>query len=298
MTDHRLFSGPLLGTETPTAYATNRFGATPWALVRNIAGPLALCAALAWSASVWAAGASDGGHGAHSHGASQSEQGTHGGGGHGHGKHRPRDVPPGTPAPTLSLKAVKDSIDGYNLRLVVSGFRFSPEAEGRDSDAVEGHAHLYVNGKKLARLYGHWTHLPRAALNPGENLLRVSLNDNLHRPWASEGTPIEAFVTLRNRADETAGREISVHLDGESATRETAVIATAGEALRLVVHVGEPMTLHLHGYDIAADAAPGQPAVFAFTAVHGGRFPLVVHRHDSRPGDSETALLYVEVRQE
>ena len=155
---------------------------------------LLLCAALAWSAPVWAAGASDDGHAAHLHG------------GHGHGEHRTRDVPPGTPTPTLSLKAVKDSIDGYNLRLVVSGFRFSPEAEGRDSDAVEGHAHLYVNGKKLARLYGHWTHLPRAALNPGENLLRVSLNDNLHRPWASAGTPIEAFVILHDPADETSGR--------------------------------------------------------------------------------------------
>ncbi|WP_369682774.1 hypothetical protein [Roseovarius sp. M141] len=58
----------------------------------------------------------------------------------------------------------------------------------------EGHAHVYVNGEKLGRLYGAWMHLPR--LPPGEVIVLVTLNSNTHGPLAVDGTLFAAITTL------------------------------------------------------------------------------------------------------
>ncbi len=118
---------------------------------------------------------------------------------HDHGAHHHMDqraLPEGAAIPTLVLEAKADSVSGYNLHLVVTGFAFSPENLDQDNEGIEGHAHLYVNGEKVSRLYGHWVHLPMALFAPGDNQVRVTLNDNLHRLWTQDGRPIEAIILL------------------------------------------------------------------------------------------------------
>lgn len=73
-------------------------------------------------------------------------------------------------------------MSGWNLRLKTTNFEFSPENANGPHQAGEGHAHLYVNGKKRARLYGRWFHIDR--LPPGRVALTVTLNSNDHRPLA------------------------------------------------------------------------------------------------------------------
>ena len=58
----------------------------------------------------------------------------------------------------------------------------------------EGHAHLYVDDRKIARLYAPWFHLD--SLPPGTHTLRVELNSNDHRPLTHRGKIIEDTVTL------------------------------------------------------------------------------------------------------
>jgi len=65
-----------------------------------------------------------------------------------------------------------------------------------------------------------------------------------------------------------------------------------GDAVELTVASDASMDLHLHGYDIAASAKPGQPARFAFVATLPGRFPISEHRHDAR---HHRSVLFVEV---
>ena len=110
-----------------------------------------------------------------------------------------RAIPDGRTTPTIALRAVPDTMDGYNLHLDVDGFTFSPERTGEKTDAVEGHAHLYVNGTKISRVYGNWIHLSASFLEPGKNLILVTLNDNQHNSWAVGSNPIEAVIELSSQ---------------------------------------------------------------------------------------------------
>lgn len=115
------------------------------------------------------------------------------------GKHDhavPLVLPEDVDAPTLRIGLEPDPDAGWNLHLTTSGFRFAPERAGRDHVAGEGHAHVYVNGEKRARIYGPWVHLDR--LPPGEAQIEVVLTANDHRPLSVGGRPVAAAVTVRN----------------------------------------------------------------------------------------------------
>ncbi|QIE55078.1 hypothetical protein G5B40_06180 [Pikeienuella piscinae] len=102
------------------------------------------------------------------------------------------DISAGPSAPTVALELARDPVSGWNLHLVTGNFRFAPEKAGAAPVAGEGHAHLYVNGRKVSRLYGSWTHI--AELPPRAEL-RVTLNANDHRPLAVAGAPVAAVAT-------------------------------------------------------------------------------------------------------
>ena len=57
-----------------------------------------------------------------------------------------------------------------------------------------GHAHVYINGVKLGRLYGHWMHL--TGLKAGEHTIKVTLNSNDHQDYALNGVIIGDEVTI------------------------------------------------------------------------------------------------------
>ncbi len=96
--------------------------------------------------------------------------------------------------PDLAVTLLRDPMVGWNLHVTTRNFRFAPDRAGQAHVAGEGHAHVYVNGEKLARLYGNWMHI--GALPEGTVTVTVSLNANDHRPYALDGAPITAQVTL------------------------------------------------------------------------------------------------------
>lgn len=95
--------------------------------------------------------------------------------------------------PSIRLMLTPDPSSGWNLHLLTEQFLFSPENASREHVPGEGHAHLYVNGAKLARLYGAWHHLD--ALPEGAEVT-VGLYTNDHRAYASDGEKIAATVTV------------------------------------------------------------------------------------------------------
>lgn len=103
-------------------------------------------------------------------------------------------LPGGETAPSVALRVFRDPVAGWNLKVETARFRFAPEAAGAAHRAGEGHAHLYVDGEKVARLYGPWFHL--ASLPKGAAELRVTLNANDHRPLAVGGVPLAAEARL------------------------------------------------------------------------------------------------------
>jgi hypothetical protein len=106
-------------------------------------------------------------------------------------------VDPALPIPSLTHLVFPDAMDGYNVQILSRNFTFTPAAINRENVANEGHAHIYVNGVKYARIYGNWFHLPSAALFPGVNAVTVTLNANDHSTWAlPEGELIASTVAV------------------------------------------------------------------------------------------------------
>ena len=106
---------------------------------------------------------------------------------------RPMDVPAEN-APKVSMMLMPDVMEGYNLQVTVDNFAFDPEGASLRDVPGQGHAHVYINGEKLSRLYGEWMHI--ASLPLGEVKVEVTLNSNDHRPLAIDGTPISASTEL------------------------------------------------------------------------------------------------------
>ena len=96
--------------------------------------------------------------------------------------------------PEVSIAAYKDAESGYNIRMVTTNFQIVPEHASTVFVENEGHAHLYLNGEKIARVYGEWYHIPN--LEPGTHTLRVVLNSHDHKDLMVNGQVIAATTTI------------------------------------------------------------------------------------------------------
>jgi hypothetical protein len=72
------------------------------------------------------------------------------------------------------------------------------------------------------------------------------------------------------------------------------VQATTGDAVRIVVSSDAPDEIHLHGYDIYENAAPGRPARFVFRADIEGIFEIESHVAEDAGRDPLIGRLVVE----
>jgi hypothetical protein len=71
-----------------------------------------------------------------------------------------------------------------------------------------------------------------------------------------------------------------------------------GDVVRLRWSADQPMTLHLHGYDIERHVEPDATTDLTFTAYATGRFPVHVHARGARPDGhthEEEPLVNIEV---
>ena len=102
---------------------------------------------------------------------------------------------------SVRVEAHPDEVSGFNVRLITTGFTFAPEEVNREPVPGHGHAHLYLDGVKLGRVYGEYYHVDPVA--PGEHTLRATLNANIHGEYTSGHDVIEHAITIT--AMETAG---------------------------------------------------------------------------------------------
>jgi hypothetical protein len=98
--------------------------------------------------------------------------------------------------PTVDLEITPDPVSGWNLSVSTENFHFAPENAGGSNNIGEGHAHIYVNGTKVSRLYGRWMHL--SELPAGKVDVKVSLNANDHSPLAVDGELVEKTISISN----------------------------------------------------------------------------------------------------
>lgn len=94
-----------------------------------------------------------------------------------------------SPSPTIALaREPAVSADGFDVEISVENFEFVRVEDGAPHVEGQGHAHIYLNGLKLGRLYG--AHFSVGSLAPGDYVLTVALNSNDHRPYLSDGAPV------------------------------------------------------------------------------------------------------------
>lgn len=96
--------------------------------------------------------------------------------------------------PTLDTAIHADPVGGWNLNVKTSNFTFDAAAAGRGNVEGNGHAHVYVNGMKLGRIYGDWHHI--ASLPKGRHEISVSLYANDHSGLALDGAKITSTSTV------------------------------------------------------------------------------------------------------
>lgn len=110
-------------------------------------------------------------------------------------------IPQDAAIPSIRAKLSPDLMEGFNLELKVRNFHIVvPHADTPDlrmangKEVLQGHIHLYVNGKKRMRVYGEAIHIPSDWLKQGINSLIVSINNHMHGTYTSDEREIQTTL--------------------------------------------------------------------------------------------------------
>lgn len=95
---------------------------------------------------------------------------------------------------SVAITAEPDADGGVDVRIVTEGFRFAPESVDQAHAPGSGHAHIYLDGVKLGRVFESKYRIDQ--LRPGEREIRVTLNTNDHSDLVFDGAKVEATTTI------------------------------------------------------------------------------------------------------
>ncbi|HEX6547638.1 MAG TPA: cupredoxin domain-containing protein [Candidatus Dormibacteraeota bacterium] len=86
---------------------------------------------------------------------------------------------------------------------------------------------------------------------------------------------IGAFVALHGMGGGGANRTFDLTVTGDKMTPDTLTVKQ-NDNVTITVNVDKAEEIHLHGYDIHFDAAPGKPATHSFKADKTGNFDIEI----------------------
>ncbi|PNV35328.1 hypothetical protein C1708_25900 [Streptomyces sp. DH-12] len=99
-------------------------------------------------------------------------------------------------APRVGVEVTPDAGGGWDVRLRVRAFRFSPDGTGRRARAGRGVAHLEVNGRRVAVLRTPEHHLAPGAFPRGTHQVTARLYADDGSVWAVDGEPVESTADI------------------------------------------------------------------------------------------------------
>jgi hypothetical protein len=85
-----------------------------------------------------------------------------------------------------------------------------------------------------------------------------------------------------------------ITLTGHTAPEIADIEVEKGDQVRFVVRSDQPDQIHVHGYDIEKEVAPGAPARFSFPATIEGVFEIESHEAEHAGKEAQIAELTVE----
>ncbi len=123
--------------------------------------------------------------------------------------HMPIAVPENIKTPAMSLEIYEDAMSGYNLHIKNQHYNLTPPPRGvlsmadlmsvsidKKTGFVEGHAHLYINGTKIQRVYSEDLHIPAEHFKSGINTVSVTLNNHGHMFWTAQDKKIVSTLYI------------------------------------------------------------------------------------------------------
>lgn len=178
---------------------------------------------------------------------------------------------------SVVIEAFADPEGGWNVEITLTNFTVVPDGERSEHIAGEGHMHLLIDGVKQGRVYDDEVFVPDPG--PGEHTIQLELNSNDHRPYMRDGEPVSGAVVVTGgegadaaETDATAATSIMVTVvDGEvtieaNGSDSDRVEVPVGTNVRLMITSDVVEHIHVHGYDLFADLAPGETTVLDFVA--------------------------------
>ncbi len=103
-------------------------------------------------------------------------------------------LPSDAPEPTLTLAARQHANGGWQLEIAATGFRFTAICLPTAAAAPVGHAHVFMDGAKVASAFVPVVDLGQ--LTPGRHAYRVVLRGQDHRVLVGRDGVIEAELTI------------------------------------------------------------------------------------------------------
>ncbi|MBU8906474.1 hypothetical protein [Desertibacillus haloalkaliphilus] len=111
------------------------------------------------------------------------------------GLHEQIEIPSDVSVPAIDGMITRDYSGSWLLKVETENFEFAPEKAGIETESFhEGHAHLYINGEQLNRLYGEYYNI--GELNAGTYEVIVSLHANNHGALTYNGEMIAFEETV------------------------------------------------------------------------------------------------------
>jgi len=103
-------------------------------------------------------------------------------------QHKMLELSPDTPVPQITLEVYRDETDGVNVHIRTNQYVLNaPHSQAQESEFLTGHAHLFINSKKVQRVYGADVHLPASLFRQGVNQIAVSLISHQHENYTKKG---------------------------------------------------------------------------------------------------------------
>lgn len=99
-------------------------------------------------------------------------------------------------APEVGVEVTPDTDGGWDVRLHVRNFRFSPDGTANRAVPGRGLAHLYVNDRLVALLRTPGHHLSPHTVRRGTHQVTVRLYADDESVWAVGGKPVESTADI------------------------------------------------------------------------------------------------------
>ncbi|MFE9645672.1 hypothetical protein ACFYO0_16515 [Streptomyces sp. NPDC006365] len=99
-------------------------------------------------------------------------------------------------APEVGIEVLPDARNGWNVRLTLGDFRFSPAGVKKSAVQARGYALLRLDGRPVAELRDPTHRLSGSLVARGTHKITVRLHADDDTVWAVDGEPVESTADI------------------------------------------------------------------------------------------------------